>query len=129
MQSRDRNASATHRLPAPALEAAVVDALRAEVEKRASKSAKPDAVFEVAPSHHNDFGTLEEDASSQSPTSSLSTVERNRFLIDSHLVRVVVRSDRLEIEYRHDLGDPHATETLSVPWAKPASKVSIGFES
>jgi site-specific DNA recombinase len=37
-------------------------------------------------------------------------------------VRVVVRSGRLEIEYRHDLSDPHATETLSVPWTKPASK-------
>ena len=33
MQARDRAASATHRLPAPALEAAVIDALRSAIEK------------------------------------------------------------------------------------------------
>jgi len=120
-QERDRDDSATHRLPAPALEAAVVDALRSAIEKQASRPGVKEALFEVAADRHNDAGTID-GCASQEPTSSLSSVERNRSLIDARLVRIVVRSDRLEIEYRHDLSDPHAAETLSVPWTKAVSK-------
>jgi hypothetical protein len=38
-------------------------------------------------------------------------------------VRVIVRSDRLEIKYRVDLDQPHLTENLLVPWTKPTSHV------
>ena len=43
--------------------------------------------------------------------------------MDAHLVRVVVRPNRLEIEYRAKADDPSATETLSIPWVKPVSRV------
>jgi hypothetical protein len=65
----------------------------------------------------------ERPAASTAPTATISPVEQARSLIDAHLVRVVVRPDKLEIEYRADLNDPHASETLSIPWAKPASRV------
>jgi site-specific DNA recombinase len=44
-------------------------------------------------------------------------------VIDAYLVRVAVRSDKLQIEYRTNHSDPHATETLSVPWIKHATHV------
>jgi site-specific DNA recombinase len=44
-------------------------------------------------------------------------------LIDAHLVRVVVLRDRLEVEYRADPKDRSETETLSIPWIKPAARV------
>ena len=44
-------------------------------------------------------------------------------LIDAHLVRVAVLRDRLEVHYRADPKDRSETETLSIPWMKPASRV------
>jgi hypothetical protein len=44
-------------------------------------------------------------------------------LIDAHLIRVVVVPDRLEVEYRANPKDPSETETLSIPWIKPAARV------
>ena len=49
MQSRDRVASSMHRLPAAALETAVVDALRSEVERRGPKGAEIEASTHVQP--------------------------------------------------------------------------------
>jgi DNA invertase Pin-like site-specific DNA recombinase len=126
MQARDRVASSTHRLPAPALDAAVVDALRAEIEKRGARTPESGAriaaaAIEAATEPFS--GRRRAPAPSRAPTVTISPVEQARSLIDAHLVRVVVRPDKLEIEYRADLDDPHATESLSIPWVKPASRV------
>ena len=45
MQARDRSASATHRLPAPALEAAVIEALRSALAMRALGASERDVGF------------------------------------------------------------------------------------
>ena len=82
MQARDRDTSATHRLPAPALETAIIDALRWAIEKRASRPGVKEAVFEAAADLQNNAGTID-GCASRSPASSLSTVERNRSLIEN----------------------------------------------
>jgi site-specific DNA recombinase len=126
MQSKDRVAASTHRLPAPALEAAVIDALRAKVEKEGAPPPQTGArfaatVIEVATKPFG--GPSRIPAPWTAPTVTLSSVEQARSLIDARLVRVVVRSDRLEIEYRAEPNDSKASETISIPWIKPASRV------
>jgi DNA invertase Pin-like site-specific DNA recombinase len=123
MQARDRAASATHRLPASALEAAVIDALRSATEDRAPKTGDRDVGLGAAAEPRNIRGVIDGRSPSQAPTSSLCAAAQARSLIDAYLVRVVVWTDRLEIGYRADLNDLHAAETLSVPWTKPASHV------
>ncbi len=130
MQARDRAAAATHRLPAPALEAAAIDALRAKIEKgdaRTSESSARIAAAAIEAATGRAGGPRRGPAPSTAPTVTISPVEQARSLIDAHLVRVVVRPDRLEIEYRADPNDPHATETLSIPWVKPVSRVRRAF--
>jgi site-specific DNA recombinase len=125
MQARDRADSVAHRLPAPALEAAVMAALNAEIEKRGAQTpetrAGVAAAIEVATGPVS--GPCRAATPSTAPTVISSSRERARSLIEAHLVRVVVRTDKLEIEYRADLDDPHASQTLSIPWIKPASRV------
>jgi site-specific DNA recombinase len=123
VQARDRAASATHRLPASALEAAVIDALRSAIEDRAPKTGYRDAGLEAAAEPRSIRGMIDGRSPSQAPISSLCAAAQARSLIDAYLVRVVVWTDRLEIGYRADLNDLHAAETLSVPWTKPASHV------
>ena len=125
MQARKRVASTTHRLPAPALEAAIIDALRADLEKRSVKNSESDAgpapVIEPAT---NPFDSpRKHHTPTQTASGVISLAEQTRALIDLHLIRVVVWPNRLEIEYRGEADDPSATATLSVPWVKPASRV------
>ncbi len=127
MQARDRVAASTHRLPAPALEAAVIDALRAELEKRDARTPETGAgiaaTIEAAGKLQPVGGLPSERAPSPAPTVTASPTEQARSLIDVHLVRVVVRPDRLEMEYRADPNEPYASEALSIPWVKPVSRV------
>jgi site-specific DNA recombinase len=126
MQSRERVAASTHRLPAPALEAAVIDALCAKVEKEGARPHETGARFAAGVIEFATElvgGPSRISAPSTAPTVTLSSVEQARSLIDAHLVRVVVRPDRLEIEYRAEPNDSRASETISVPWIKPASRV------
>jgi site-specific DNA recombinase len=122
MQARDRGSSAIHRLPTPALETAVIDALRSVMEKPAAEASGRDAGLRGAADcqgiHAKNGGRRP-----PAPTSSTDLAAQARSVIDAHLVRVTVRSDKLEIEYRADLNDPHATEALSVPWSKPTAHV------
>ncbi len=121
MQARDRVAASTHRLPANRLEAAVIDALRAEIEKLGAPTAETGAGIGAA---IETFGGLRnERARSPAPPATISPVEQARSLLDVHLVRVVVRSDRLEIEYRAEADNPCESQTLSIPWVKPISRV------
>jgi DNA invertase Pin-like site-specific DNA recombinase len=122
MQSRDRKASPTHRLPAAPLEAAVVEALRralgSEDSSKASRtSSMRDQKIELG---------LSPSAEVQRPAATDRHAIPNgeaRALIDAHLVRVAVWPDRLDIEYRADPSDLHTNATLSVPWTKPPSRV------
>ena len=123
MQARDRGASTSHRLPAPALEAAVIDALRLAVEKRAPNESRSYTGLESGPEPRTVHGMIGRPAAPQAPANSSSAAAQARSLIDAFLVRFVVRSDRLEIEHRIDLDQPHLTENLLVPWTKPASHV------
>ena len=128
MQARDRVASATHRLPAAALEAAVIDALRAEIEEPyalASEFGSSVAAAAMQVATWPIRGSRIQRAAASSVKTSL--IEQARPLIDAHLLRVVVQPDRLEIEYRTDPDDPHASGTCSVPWIKPASRVRRAF--
>jgi site-specific DNA recombinase len=126
MQARDRVASPTHRLPAPALETAVIDALRAKIEREGARTPEAGAkitaaAIEVATEPVGSPRRIP--APSPAPTVTISPAQQARSLIDAHLVRVVVRPDRLEIEYRAEPDDSQASETLSIPWIKPASRV------
>jgi site-specific DNA recombinase len=123
MQAQDRAAPATRRLPAPALETAVIDVLRSAIERQALKSSERDVGFEAAADPRNISGKIDGRSPSQARTSSSCAAAQARFLIEAYLVRVVVGPDRLEIGYRADLNDPHATETLSAPWTKPATRL------
>jgi site-specific DNA recombinase len=124
MQARDRAASATHRLPASALETAVIDALRLAMEKQAAeasggRSIGPEGAADCQNIHVRNGGRRPPPA----PTASTDVAAQARSMIDAYLVRVIVRADKLDIEYRADLNDPHTTEALSVPWSKPAAHV------
>ena len=121
MQARDRAAHTTRRLPAPSLETVVIEALRSALAKPRS-SATEDG-YEAAADLRNVLGRTDGRSLSQAPISSSSPGAQARSLIEAHLARVVVQPDRLEIEYRADLNDLHATETLAVPWIKPATHV------
>jgi site-specific DNA recombinase len=123
MQGRERAARAAHRLPAPALEAAIIEALRSAIAGRTSQTKNELEGIQPA-SERTYFDERIKPRPRQQPDASiLSPSAEVRSLIDAHLVRAVVHSDRLKIEYRADLDEPHATETLSVPWAKPATHV------
>ena len=121
MQARDRVEASTDRLPASALEAAVIDALRAKIAKWGVPT--PDTDAGIAAAIELAGGLRNERAPSPAPTAAISRIEQARSLLDVHLVRVVVRSDRLEIEYRVEADDPCESQTLSIPWAKPISRV------
>ena len=119
MQSRDRGASPIHRLPAAPLETAVVNALRSALEERgpqgpgidASKNARAIGCPIIATAQVRTSQFRSSDAS------------QSQALIDAHLARVVVLRDRLEVEYCANPKDRSATETLSIPWIKPAARV------
>jgi site-specific DNA recombinase len=121
MQARDRVEASTDRLPASALEAAVIDALRAKIAKWGVRT--PDTDTGIAAAIEPSGDLRNERAPSTAPTAAISPVEQARSLLDVHLVRVVVLSDRLEIEYRVEADDPCESQTLSIPWAKPISRV------
>ena len=125
MQARDRVGSSTHRLPAKALEAAIIDALRAEIEKRGAQISENGEEIAAAIEAATDplDGPRNKYPPSPAPSGPISLAAQARSLMDVHLVRVVVRPDRLEIEYRAKADDPSATETLSIPWVKPVSRV------
>ena len=119
MQSRDRGASAIHRLPAAALETAVVNALRLALEEHGPQGPGIDASKNSGP-----IGCpVIEAAQPQILQFRSSDASQSQVLIDAHLVRVVVLSDRLHVEYRADPKDRSETETLSIPWIKPAARV------
>ncbi len=123
MQGRERAVRAAHRLPAPALEAAIIEALRSAIGERTSKTNNELERIQAA-SGRTYFDERTQRRSHQLPdASTLSSTAEAKSLIDAHLVRAVVHSNRLQIEYRVDLDDPHTVETLSVPWAKPAMHV------
>src|SRR5579863_3054940 len=123
MQGRDRAASASHRLPAPALEAAVVEALLPAIEKQTSEPGETDDAF-AAEARSRDGGKEAAGSLSQpAPPRHFSPTSEARSLIEAYLDRVVVYSARLQIDYRVDLGDPHAIETLTAPWTKPETHV------
>ena len=119
MQSRDRGGSSIHRLPAPALETAVVNALRSALEERDPQGPGVDASKNAIP-----IG-CSVTAAAPPRTSQVrsSNASQSQALIDAHLVRVVVLRDRLEVEYRVDPKDRSETETLSISWIKPAARV------
>jgi len=119
MQSRDRVASPTHRVPAAALETAVVDALQSAIEKRDLRRIEIEASTNAQPTGYPVIGM----AQSGPPRFRTSAAPQAQALIDTHLVRVVALPDRLKIEYRADPNDRSTTETLSIPWIKPASRV------
>jgi hypothetical protein len=119
MQSRDRVASPLHRLPATALETAVVDALSSVIEERHLGGIEMETSTDVQPIGSPIAGTTQRGA----PLFRSSAAAHAQDLIDAHLVRAVVVSGRLEIDYRADSNDPSTTERLSIPWAKPASRV------
>jgi len=123
MQARERTASAVHRLPAPALEAAVIDALSSVMDMPAAEASGRSIELEGAA----DYQSIQDKNGGRrrppAPISSTDAAARARSLIDAHLERVIVRSDKPEIDYRADLNDPHATEALSIPWSKPAAHV------
>ena len=126
MQARERVASSTHRLPAPALETAVIDALRTKTENGGARTPETGAriaaaAIEVATEPVGSRRRIP--TPSPAPTVTISPAQQARSLIDAHLVRVVVRPDRLEIEYRAEPNDSQASETLSIPWIKRASRV------
>ena len=121
MQARDRAAFSTHRLPAPALEAAIFDALREELESRRAKNSESSEG--IAAANNRLDGAPGKHDPSLAPSAPISLSEQARALIDLHLIRVAVRPDRLEIEYRAEADDPSVTGTLSIPWVKPASRV------
>ncbi len=119
LQSRDRVASPMHRLPAAALETAVVDALRPAVEKRGPQGTDIETSTHAQPIGCPVIGIAQPGA----PPFRSSAAPQAQALIDAHLVRVVVLPDRLEIDCRADPNDRSATETLSIPWTKPPSRV------
>ncbi|MDE3175015.1 MAG: recombinase family protein [Pseudomonadota bacterium] len=123
MQGRERAAATSHRLPAPALEAAVIEALRSAADKRRSDADATDDAFAAAAASQEACTETGDHLQPPAPPRYLSPTPQARSLVESHLVRVVVRSARLEIEYRLDCADPHAIGTLSVPWSKPDSHV------
>ncbi|HEX9167682.1 MAG TPA: hypothetical protein VF886_01965, partial [Roseiarcus sp.] len=123
MQARDRGASVSLRLPAPALEAAVIDALRSAVEKGAPNEHGSYTGLESGPEPRTVHGTIDRPTAPPAPADSSSAATPARSLIDAFLVRVIVRSDRLEIEHRIDLDQAHPNQSLLVPWTKPASRV------
>ena len=125
MQARDRVASSTHRLPAQALEAAIIDAVRAEIEKLGAQISENGAGVAAASEASTDPLDVPRSShrASPAPNGAISLAAQARSLMDAHLVRVVVRPNRLEIEYRAKADDPSATETLSIPWVKPIWRV------
>ena len=125
MQARERVTSPTHRLPAPALEAVVIDALRAELEEGdeqfSESRAGTAAAIETATNPFD--GSRQRHTPTLTPRGDISLTEQARALIDVHLIRVVVWPNRLDIDHRGKADDPAATTTLSVPWVKPAARV------
>ncbi len=123
MQGRERAVRAAHRLPAPALEAAIIAALRSAIGERTSKTNIEVEGIQPASGRAYLHKPIAGRPHQLSDASTLSSTAEAKSLIDAHLARAIVHSNRLEIEYRADLEDPHATETLFVPWAKPAMHV------
>jgi DNA invertase Pin-like site-specific DNA recombinase len=123
MQSRDRVASTTHRLPGAALEAAVVHALRSAVEKGGPGGIEIEGSTDAQPIDCPAIGIVESQAR---PFHSFAAPQ-TQGLINAHLVRVVALPGRLEINYRADPNDQSTTERLSIPWTKPASRVRRAF--
>jgi len=123
MQARERATTVAHRLPAPALEAAVIDALRSSIASKAPRASGKD--FRIPGG--SDFQSIRgEDDGQALPPAATSFSEPSaqvRLLVDTRLVRVIVRPEKLNIEYRADPNDPQAVETLSVPWSKPPTRV------
>ena len=119
MQSRDRGASLIHRLPAASLETAIVNALRSALEEGGPQGSGIDASKNAGPVGCPIIAMAQPQAS-QFRSSDASQCQA---LIDAHLVRVAVLRDRLEVDYRADPKDRSETETLSIPWIKPASRV------
>ncbi|HTR14940.1 MAG TPA: recombinase family protein [Roseiarcus sp.] len=111
MQARDRAVSVTHRLPAPALEAAVIDALRSAIVKKS-----------LTASDLQDVRSDSGEPSLRPASTSISQAEV-RSLVDAHLARVVIRADKLELEYRADPKDADLISGVSVPWRKPPTHV------
>jgi site-specific DNA recombinase len=133
MQSRDRKPLRTHRLPSAPLDAAVVEALRNALGAEDSSNAKRQSNAQCH-SPDRDRGIQYRDTQlgpASAPQARRSDpADRHaipgddaRAMVDEHLVRVAVLSDRLEIAYRLDTNDQHSTRTLSVPWTKPPSRV------
>ena len=119
MQSRDRVASPMHRLPAAALETAVVNALQSVVEKRGPQGTEIETSTDAQPIGCPVIGISQP----RTPSFRSSAAPQAQALIDTRLVRVAVLPDRLEIDYCADPNDRSTTETLSIPWTKPASRV------
>lgn len=119
MQSRDRGAALIHRLPAASLETAIVNALRSALEEGGPHGSAIDASKNAGPVGCPIIAMAQPQAS-QFRSSDASQCQA---LIDAHLVRVAVLRDRLEVDYRADPKDRSETETLSIPWIKPASRV------
>ena len=125
MQGRDRAAKSAHRVPALALEATIIEALRSKLAKQGVWISERGAGIAAESQSANERvdGSHARDVPSPASTGAISSTEQARVLIDVHLVRVVIRPDRLDIEYRAQTDDPSATGRLSVPWEKPISRV------
>src|SRR4051794_11615770 len=123
MQGRDRAALASHRLPAPALEAAVIEALQSAIDPQSSALGNTDDAFAAEARFPDGCKDAADGLSQPSSPRHLSPTAKARSYIEAYLVRVVVHTARLQIDYRADLGDPHAIETLTAPWSKPDSHV------
>jgi DNA invertase Pin-like site-specific DNA recombinase len=133
MQSRDRSAAQTHRLPAARLDATVVDALRRAV----ARQEEPDWADESDKRCPDPDDPSDERQSRSGPDRLASSGDRTtsleprnaapdqdaKTLIAAHLVRVRVQPDRLAIEYRTGPGERSTLETIVVGWAKPPSRV------
>lgn len=118
MQSRDRGASLIHRLPAASLETAIVNALRSALEEGGPQGSGIGASKNAGPVGCPIIAMAQPQASQFR-----SDASQCQALIDAHLVRVAVLRDRLEVDYRADPKDRSETETLSIPWIKPTSRV------
>jgi hypothetical protein len=94
---------------------------------QAPGASERDVALEAAAESQNIRADIDGRTPSQALTSSSCAAAEARTLIDAYLVRVAVRSDKLQIEYRTDHSDPHAIETLSVPWTKP-EKAVVAFD-
>ena len=123
MQGRDRAAFASHRLPAPALEAAVIEALLPALDKQSSEPGETDDAFAAEARSRDAYKEAADSLSQPASPRHFSPTSKARSLIEAYLVRVVVHTARLQIDYRADLGDPHAIETLMAPWTKPDTHV------